>query len=155
VTPRHFPDLDTGPIARGAVAGFAGAMVMSVSTNVEMRLRGRPPSDAPARALGRLLGVDPGGRWRKTGLAMAGHLATSVSLGAVRGALAGAGVRSGPAGGALFGLALLPEIVVVPALGASEPPWRWSAADAAVAILHHGVYAAATNRAYGLLDERR
>jgi transposase InsO family protein len=142
-------------IGRGLAAGFAGALAMSVSTNAEMRLRGRPPSDAPARALSRLLGVDASTRRRKTRLALAGHLATSLSLGAARGAMATAGVRPAPAGAALLGLALLPEVLAVPALGAAPPPWRWSATDACVSLLHHGVYAGTTNAVYGLLDRRR
>jgi hypothetical protein len=142
-------------IGRGVAAGFAGALAMSVSTNAEMRLRGRPPSDAPARVLSRLLGIDASTRRRKTLLALAGHFGTSLAFGAVRGAMGGAGVRPAPAGGALLGLALLPEVLVVPALGAGPPPWRWSAADSAISVLHHGVYAGTTNAVYGLLDARR
>lgn len=141
-------------IGRGMLAGFAGAVVMSVSTNAEMRLRGRPPSDAPARAISRLLGVKARGRRRKRRLALAGHLGTSVALGAVRGVMARRGVDPAPAGAALFTLAMVPEIVVVPALGAAAPPWRWSATDAAVSVLHHGVYALTTNAAHGVLESR-
>lgn len=96
-------------VARGAVAGFAGAMVMSASTHLEMRLRGRPPSDAPARALARTFGVRAGGKQRKMQLALAGHLATSVSIGAAGGALQSTHRRPAASGAALFGLALLPE----------------------------------------------
>ncbi len=143
-----------GAIGRGGAAGFAGAMAMSVSTNVEMRLRGRPPSDAPAQAISRLLGVDAHGERRKLQLALAGHLATSVALGAARGVMARRGVPPAPSGAALFTLAMIPEIVVVPALGAAAPPWRWSATDAAVSVLHHGVYALTTNAAFGVLESR-
>lgn len=141
-------------VGRGALAGFAGALVMSVSTSAEMRLRGRAPSDAPAKAIARIFGIRARGRRRKMQLAFAGHMATSVTIGAAGGALRKAGMPPAPAGAALFGLALLPEIVVVPALGATAPPWRWSAADWSVAALHHGVYAAATSSAYALLEAR-
>ena len=141
-------------LGRGVVAGFAGALVMNVSTNTEMRLRGRPPSDAPARAIAKLFGVKARGERRKMQLALAGHLATSVALGAARGVIGRRGVRPAPAGGALFALAMLPEVVVVPALGAAPPPWRWSAVDTAVSVVHHAVYAAAANAAYGWLDAR-
>ena len=143
-----------GAIGRGVAAGFGGALVMSVSTNTEMRLRGRPPSDAPARAVSRVLGVKARGKRRKMQLALAGHLGTSIALGAARGVMARRGVEPAPAGAALFTLAMIPEIVVVPALGAAAPPWRWSATDAAVSVLHHGVYALATNAAYGVLEPR-
>ena len=141
-------------IERGAVAGFAGALAMSVSTNAEMRLRGRPPSPAPALAIGRLLRIDTGGKRKEMLLTSAGHFVTSVALGATRGAMARLGVRPLPAGFALFGLALLPEVLVLPLLGASPPPWRWSGYDGAIAALHHGVYAGGTNAAYWLLDDR-
>ena len=42
----------------------------------------------------------------------------------------------------MLALGLAPEVVVVPALGAAPPPWRWSRVDMAVSLLHHGVYAA-------------
>lgn len=141
-------------VARGAQAGFAGAMVMSVSTETEMRLRGRPPSDAPAKAIARLFGVNPSAKHRKMALALAGHVATSVTIGAARGLMARRGVRPAPAGVALFTLAMVPEIVVVPALGAAAPPWRWSAIDTATSVLHHAVYAVSTNAAYGWLQSR-
>lgn len=141
-------------VARGAVAGLAGALAMTVSTNVEMRLRGRAPSDAPARALARIFGVSARGKRRKMRLALAGHLVTSVSIGAAGGALRGAGIRPAPVGAALFGLALLPEIVIVPALGASPPPSDWDGIDWAVSVLHHAVYAGATNATCALLEAR-
>lgn len=141
-------------VARGVAAGFAGAIAMSMSTNAEMRLRGRPPSDAPAQALSRLLGVSARGKRRRLQLALAGHLATSITLGAARGVMARRGVGSEPAGAALFTLALLPEVVVVPALGAAKPPWRWSAADTAISVLHHGIFAVTTNATYGWLAAR-
>ena len=59
-----------------------------------------------------------------------------------------AGVRPPPAAAAMLALGLAPEVVVVPALGAAPPPWRWSRADVAVSLLHHGVYAAAVESSY-------
>jgi uncharacterized protein YndB with AHSA1/START domain len=141
-------------LTRGARAGFAGAIAMSVSTNAEMRVRQRPPSDAPAKALTRLFGVSARGTRRKMQLALGGHLVTSIALGAARGAMARRDVRPARAGGMLFALALAPEIVVVPALGAAAPPWRWSATDAAISVLHHGVFTVTTNACYDWLEAR-
>jgi uncharacterized protein YndB with AHSA1/START domain len=141
-------------IGRGALAGVAGAGAMSVSTNLEMRLRRRPPSDAPAKALARVLGMKPRGR-RKQALAVAGHVGTSVALGATRGVLdrAGAGPRAGGIG--LFALAMTPDAAVVPALGAAPPPWQWTRMEAATSVLHHAVFAAATDAAYRSLKGSR
>jgi uncharacterized protein YndB with AHSA1/START domain len=149
VNPRlHGRRSPAAAIARGALAGLAGAAAMSVSTNAEMRLRGRPPSDAPIRAIERLTGIGARGRRRRILVGAAGHVGASVAVGIARGALelAGAGRRAG--GAAAFALALVPEVVVVPALGVTDPPWRWSTADAGVTVLHHGVFAAALEAAY-------
>jgi hypothetical protein len=51
----------------------------------------------------------------------------------------------------MLALALAPEVLVVPALGAAPPPWRWSPADIAVSLLHHGVYAATLESSYRML----
>jgi uncharacterized protein YndB with AHSA1/START domain len=147
--PRH---ANAALIVRGALAGLAGALLMSVSTNAEMRLRGRPPSYAPAKAIGRLFGLRIRGKQRKKMLGTAGHLATAISIGALRGLLDRVGLGSAKAGVVLFGIAMTPEVVIVPALGAADPPWRWSGTDAAVSILHHAVFASATSAAYELLD---
>ena len=136
-----------GATGRGVLAGLAGAAAMSASTNAEMRLRGRPPSDAPAKALARILRVKPRGR-RAQALGTAGHVGTAVSLGAVRGLLDSAGAGSRTGGLVLFAMAMTPDAAVVPALGVTPPPWRWTRTDAAISVLHHAVFAAATNAAY-------
>lgn len=141
-------------MGRGALAGLAGAMVMSASTNAEMRLRGRPPSYAPAKTIAKLFGVSIRGERRKKMLGTVGHVATAVPLGVVRGLLDRLGLGPRSASAALFGLAMAPEILVVPALGAADPPWKWSAEDTAISILHHGVFAAGTTAAYELLAAR-
>jgi uncharacterized protein YndB with AHSA1/START domain len=138
-------------IGRGALAGLAGAVVMSLSTNAEMRLRGRPPSDAPARAIERLLGTRIRGRRDRVRAAAVGHVVASVGVGSVRGAMDAAGVARAAAGAATLGLALVPELVVVPALGAAPPPWRWSAAETAISVLHHAVYAGTVVAAHDAL----
>jgi uncharacterized protein YndB with AHSA1/START domain len=154
----HDRDAARGPAAaavgRGGLAGVAGAVAMSVSTNVEMRLRGRPPSDAPARAIERVLGTRIEGRKRRVRAAAAGHLATSLGLGSARGAMDAAGVPGAAAGAATFALALAPEVVVVPALGAGPPPWRWGVAETAISVLHHAVYAGTVLAVYGALRRR-
>jgi Polyketide cyclase / dehydrase and lipid transport len=141
-------------IARGALAGVAGALAMSASTNAEMRLRQRAPSDAPARTIERLLGMKIRGRRGRMRAAAAGHLVTSVALGAGRGAMDAADVPSAGAAAATFGLALVPEIVVVPALGAADPPWRWSLTETAISLGHHAVYAGTVVLAYERLRRR-
>ena len=140
-------------VVRGAAAGLAGALAMTVSTNSEMRLRGREPSYAPAEAVAGLLNVRANGERAKQLLGLGGHLATGVSLGVVRGLLDRLGLGARGAGTALFAVAMVPEAVVVPALGATEPPWKWSATDTAVSLLHHAVFAVVTTVAFERLGE--
>ncbi len=141
-------------MARGAVAGTAGAVAMSAATNAEMRLRGREPSYAPAKALGRVLGLRVRTEREKKLLGAAGHSATAISLGVARGLLARAGLGPRGATAALFGLAMAPEVAIVPALGATDPPWRWSRADTAISFAHHAVFATATSVVYEALAKR-
>src|SRR5918994_6904015 len=46
-------------VGKGLFAGAAGTVAMTLSSTIEMKLRGRPPSSAPARAAAKLLGVEP------------------------------------------------------------------------------------------------
>jgi hypothetical protein len=44
---------------RGLLAGAIGTAAMTVSSTLEMKLRGRPSSSAPADAASKVLGVEP------------------------------------------------------------------------------------------------
>ena len=130
-------------ISEGAKAGLGGAVVMSISTNLAMRLTGREASDAPAKALERLFGIDIANERGEQALVAAAHVATSISLGVVAASMRRR-LRPMLAASFLLGASLIPELVVVPALGAAEPPWKWSKQGTAEAVLHHAVYAVAT-----------
>jgi hypothetical protein len=137
----------------GVVSGALGGGAMSISTNAEMRLRGRPPSRVPAQTVERLVGIDLGERAEQL-LTTVGHVVTSAALGLARGGL-DAGLVGRRAGASAFAvLAYLPDFVVLPALGSAPPPWRWSVPDLATSALHHGVYASTTNLAYARLSRR-
>ncbi|HEV7774200.1 MAG TPA: hypothetical protein VGO48_13040 [Conexibacter sp.] len=134
-------------VGRGLVAGLAATAAMTVASTAEMKLRGRPPSTAPADVAGRLLGVKPRKR-AGARFATIAHLSAGASLGATRGLLDLAGVRGASAAAAFFWIAWSPDLVVVSAAGAAEPPWRWGAAELAISAAHHAIYAAAGEAAY-------
>jgi hypothetical protein len=48
-------------VGKGLFAGAAGTAAMTVSSTLEMKIRGRPPSSAPADAAAKVLGVEPRG----------------------------------------------------------------------------------------------
>ena len=52
-------------IGKGLVAGFVGTLAIILSQALEMKFRGRAPSDSPAEAGGIVLGVRPLGEREK------------------------------------------------------------------------------------------
>lgn len=48
-----------GLVGRGIGAGVFGTAAMTLSSMVEMNVRGRGPTDMMAKAAGRVLGVQP------------------------------------------------------------------------------------------------
>ncbi len=138
-------------LGRGLLASVAGTAAMTVSSTLEMRLRGRAPSDAPGRAAAQLLRVrledDPAtGR-----LARLGHVMTGVSLGAARGVLGFVGLREPAVSVVFLGVSLVPDAAGLPALGIAPPPWRWPAVELASSVGHHLVFTVATSAAYAAL----
>jgi hypothetical protein len=140
-------------LGRGLVAGAAATAAMTVSSTLEMKLRGREPSTAPADVAARLLRVrplEPGGAGV---FATTAHLSMGVTLGSVRSVIDLAGL-SGPRAAAIWlGATWTPDLVMVPALGAADPPWRWGAVETALSGLHHLVYATVGEIAYRALSD--
>jgi hypothetical protein len=135
----------------GVLAGAAGGAAMSVSTNVEMRVRGRPPSVVPVQTVERLLGLDLD-RATEERLVTLGHIGSSALLGTLRGLLGMLPAPGAVSDGAFALGSFLPDFVLIPAAGEVPPPWRWSATDVLVSAWHHGVYVAGTIAAYRRLS---
>lgn len=141
-------------VGRGLAAGAVGTAAMTVSSSLEAKARGREPSDAPARAAGKVLGVKPEGEEEKARFSTLVHWAYGTSWGAVRGLFGSAGL--GPVAGtaAHFGAVWGNELVVLPALEVAPPVQEWGGKELAIDAFHHGVYALATGLAYAWLDRR-
>lgn len=150
-------------VGRGLIAGFVGAVAMTIASTIEMKLRRRPPSSAPADAAGKVLGVKPRDEKGKQRFATVVHYAYGSGWGLARAAIAAAtcaGRRQrawhksrasivGPI--AHFAMVWGASLAMLPALGIAKPFWRWGAKEVAIDALHHTVYAAATDGAYRLL----
>jgi hypothetical protein len=142
-------------VGRGLVAGFLGTVAITVSSTVEQKLRGRPPSTAPADAAAKVLGIerfeDEGAHQRFSLLV---HWGYGTGWGAVRALLGSAGLRPGRAtaahGAALWGS----EQVMLPSLDVAPPITMWRRNDIAIDGFHHLVYVAATGLSYELLSAR-
>lgn len=141
--------------AKGLLAGVVGTVAMTLSSTIEMKLRGRGGSSAPEDAVSEVLGIedfeDEDAEERFGTLA---HWGYGIGLGAIRGLYAVTGMPSAAATAAHFVTVWGAELVMLPALDVSPPATEWGAGEIAVDAWHHGVYAVATGMAYDLLDGR-
>ena len=147
-----------GSVLAGLAAGAVGCVALDASTYLDMVLRGRPASDLPAQAAGKLAegaGVDLAGRHeqgageraanRESGLgALLGH-GVGIGIGVAYGVLRPAVRRlPAPLAGAGLGLAAMAgSDVPLVALGLTDPR-TWGATGWASDVVPHLVYGLAT-----------
>jgi hypothetical protein len=148
-------DRFAGAIGRGLLAGFAGTAAMTISSTLEARLRGRPPSTAPARATAKVLGIKEfdddlaAARWSDLS-----HWGYGTGWGIVRGLL-GLSPLPGRTASALHGGAVWGSAqITLPALEIAPPSIFWGAKEIAIDAFHHAVYATATGAAYEVIARR-
>ena len=139
-------------VGKGLFAGVAGTAAMTVSSTLEMKLRGRAASSTPARAAEKVLGVRPVDEEAEARFSNLVHWGYGTAWGCVRGLLAATGL-SGPAATAAHLAAVWgSEQVMLPALDVAPPLTEWGVQEVAIDAFHHAVYAAATGLAYAVLD---
>ncbi len=139
-------------VGKGALAGFVGTAAMTVSSTIEMRLRKRAASSAPANAAATVLGIeqfhDEAAKQRFGNLV---HWGYGTSWGAFRGLLAATGMSSAAAtfghGAVMWGS----EQVLLPTLGVAPPLTKWGRNEIAIDAWHHTVHVVATLVAYDLI----
>ena len=130
-------------IGNGLLAGSAGTAAMTLSSTLEMRLRGRQPSVVPARAAAKVLGVEPREQVR---FATIVHWGYGTCWGTARGLIGALGIHGGAAAALFFALVWTAELVTLPALDIGVPPVsRWGSEEVVVDALHHLVYAGTTS----------
>lgn len=139
-------------VGRGLFAGAAGTVAMTLSSTLEMKLRGREGSTAPADAAGKVLGIQPRDPAGKAQFSTVVHWSYGTGWGAVRGLIGAAGLSGPAAAGAHFAAIWPSALVMLPSLGVAPPPWKMAPADLGIDALHHLVYATATSVAYAALD---
>jgi hypothetical protein len=140
-------------VGRGLVAGVAGTAAMTVSSTLEMKLRGREPSSAPADAAAKVLGLDGfADDAAKQRFGTLVHWGYGTGWGAVRGLLGLAAPSPAAATAAHLGAVWGSEAVMLPSLGVAPPVWTWGAEEVAIDVGHHIVYAAVTGAVYELLS---
>lgn len=142
-------------ICKGLLAGLAGTAAMTVSSMVEEKLRGRPPSSAPADAAAKVLGIeDFASDEAKSRFSTGVHWAYGTGWGVAR-ALLGKVLPPRAATAAHFVAVWGGQAVMLPALGVAPPITDWGAEEVAIDAFHHVVYVTATGFSYQLLNGRR
>ncbi|HEX6711081.1 MAG TPA: hypothetical protein VF068_12190 [Rubrobacter sp.] len=139
-------------VGKGLFAGAIGTAAMTVSSTLEMKIRGRPPSSAPADAAAKVLGVEPTGEKEQARFSNLVHWGYGTTWGAVRGLIDAAGLEGTGAAAAHFAAVWGSEQVMLPTLGVAPPFWTWGVKEVGIDALHHIVYAGATSAAYAVLD---
>ncbi len=138
-------------VGRGLFAGLVGTAVMTASSTLEMRVRDRAASSAPADAAAKVLGVTPDAGSEER-FATAVHWAYGTGWGAARGVLAALGF-TGPVATLLhFAAVWGSALVMLPKLDVAPPVGEWGAAELSIDAMHHGLYAAAAAVAYRMVD---
>jgi hypothetical protein len=130
-------------MAKGAAAGLAGAVAMTVGEKAEQALTGRSDSYVPGRTLAHLLGLRHPDRDRVArNLAM--HLGTGALVGVVRAGMARANLRGPWASLMHSSLRLTVDQTLENATGVGAPPWTWPRDELVIDVLHKEVYAQVT-----------
>jgi hypothetical protein len=134
-------------------AGLLGTAAMTVSSTLEAKLRKRPPSQAPAKAAERVLGIEkfasPEAESRFSDLV---HWGYGTAWGAVRGLLGSTALPPKAATAAHLAAVWGQEVVMLPRLGVAPPVNQWGKEEVAIDLFHHVVYATATGIAFEALS---
>ena len=70
---------------KGIFAGVAGTVAMTLSSTIEMKLRGRPASSTPALAAAKVLGAEPVDEEAKARFSTRVHWGYGIAWGGARG----------------------------------------------------------------------
>src|SRR5262245_53013011 len=142
-------------IGKGLLAGVVGTAAMTLSSTIEMRVRHREASKAPAEAAKKVLAIEKfqsdAAEARFSNLV---HWGYGTAWGAVRGLLCAAGLGPAPATGTHLAAMWGGAQVMLPALDVAPPVTMWGRREIAIDLWHHVVYTAATGLAYDWLDRR-
>lgn len=139
-------------VAKGLAAGAVGTAFMTLSSTLEMKMRGREGSSAPADAAGKVLGVEPRDEEGRKRFSNITHWSYGTGWGAVRGLIGAAGLSGSTAILLHFAAVWGSELVMLPSLGVAPPATQQPAIESGLDAWHHLVYATATNTVYELLD---
>ncbi|MPR32018.1 hypothetical protein [Salmonirosea aquatica] len=141
-------------LGAGLIAGLAGTAAITISQMIEMKITKRKASDAPTKAVAKVLDIKPVNKGEKAKVAQEIHWTYGTAWGAVRGLLSLVGLTGSPATVAHFagvwgtGLVMLPSLDIAPPITEEKPK------AIAIDVLHHAVYAAAAGLVFDAIMEK-
>lgn len=141
-------------VGRGLVAGFIGTAAMTLSSMVEMKLRGRTASKTPAQAICKTLGLETTSDEAQQRLNNLVHWGYGTTFGAARGLMGAAGLSGLPATLVFFGLVWGAEQMMLPKAEVAPPLTEQPPEEIGVDAWHHFVYAQVTGAFCDSLFER-
>jgi hypothetical protein len=109
---------------KGIFAGVAGTAAMTLSSTIEMKLRGRPASSTPAQAAAKVLSVEPVDEEAQGRFSNLVHWGYGTAWGGARGLLAAAGLSGPAATAAHLGAVWGNEQVMLPTPGSHTAAHR-------------------------------
>ncbi len=128
---------------KGAVAGLAGAGVMTAGEKIEQLVTGRPSSFVPGRTLAHLLNLpDSDGDRLVRNWTM--HYGTGAAAGILRAAMSASNLRGPGASLMHTQLRLSIDQTLENLTGVGAPPWTWPRDELIIDVLHKAVYASVT-----------
>lgn len=138
-------------LGRGIIAGLVGTLAMTISSTLEMKLRGRKPSTVPGEAAGKVLGVQPRGKEERVRFSNLVHFAYGTTWGIPRAMLGALGLNGLTGTATHFAAVWGNALVMQPALGVTPTVKEWRKEALAIDALHHAVYATAATIAYQMM----
>lgn len=146
----------TGEIAfalgKGIIAGVAGTAAITIAQMIDMKITGRAPSDAPAKAVNKVLNVKATSEEQKETFVQEVHWTYGTLWGVARGVLDLMGVKGAPACAAHWAVLWGAEMIMLPSLKVAPPLKEWGGKEIAKDGLMHVVYAVAAGTVYDAIE---
>lgn len=139
-------------VGKGLFAGAVGTAAMPASNTIEMKLSGREPSKTPALAVCKALDIELKEEQQKLTFANVIHWQYGTGWGSVRGMIDVVGLRGLPATLTFLAAVWGTELVMLPAMGVTQPATKWSSREIGIDALHHVVYAFATSLEFSWME---
>lgn len=138
----------------GLVAGLVGTAAITASQMIEMRIRGRKQSTTPAKAVEKVLGIEPINRLAEERLSTLTHWGYGTGWGTFRSVLGVIGVHGPVANGLHTGAIYGTALVMLPSLKVAPPAREWGLKELGIELFHHAVYGVAAGTTYDILCQR-